>query len=361
LTLLALANLLPAVWLGWAVLEGDAPTIVQSARWLLAAPWALALVLWLRSEEARRAFAWGLVAGGFVNAVVVLLQATGHESLLQAAGLSSAGTSYGHYVYRIVRIPGMHGHPNASSAVTSLIVPASLYLYFRRHAGPWLPLAALAAFLIASHLTSTRSPLAVSLVTVLLALMAARSVARALLFGTFAAAALVPALMILGPPGGRSRWEDLLALQANTGERLETGLSALRVATGHPLGLGVTGGQSALYEESFLQATHNALLQAAITFGLVLALVLVVAFAVQLGRLAGGRDSPGFLAALLATQTLGLFFFEEHLNNPTFVILASWYVALLGARISVPARDATTIAPAAAPPRYERPLPPAPG
>ena len=72
-------------------------------------------------------------------------------------------------------------------------------------------------------------------------------------------------------------------------------------------------------------------MQSAVYFGLLLAILLVAAFVFQLTRLALGTRSPHFLSALLAAHTLGLFFFEEHLNNPTFVILAAWYLALLGA------------------------------
>jgi hypothetical protein len=362
LTILAVANALPAVWLGWALFEGDFATVAQAGRWLLAVPWALALVLLLQTAAARRAFAWGLVGGGVVNVAVVLLQATGREHLLRAFGLSSAGATFYHYVYHMVRIPGMHGHPNASTAVASLLVPAALYLYLRRHAGAWLPLGAIGAFFVAAHLTSTRSPVVVVVVSVLLGLLAARAVGRAVLFGGFLIGVVVPAVLLLGPPGGRSRWRDILALEANTDERLASGLNAAGVALDHPFGIGVTGGQAALYERSFLQATHNALLQAALYFGLALALLLLVAILVRLLKLARGRAPGDFLPGLLALQCFGLFLFEEHLNNPTFVILASWFMAMLGApggtaAVKGPVPASATARPEERPPERKPPLP----
>ena len=42
-----------------------------------------------------------------------------------------------------------------------------------------------------------------------------------------------------------------------------------------------------------------------------------------------------FLLSLLAFHLAGLFLFEEHLNNPTFVVLASWLVAAVTWRPAV--------------------------
>ena len=61
---------------------------------------------------------------------------------------------------------------------------------------------------------------------------------------------------------------------------------------------------------------------------LAMALALLVGFLAALARLRLGWKSGAFLAGLLAFHLSGLFFFEEHLNNPTFVILTAWFVVL---------------------------------
>jgi O-antigen ligase len=75
-----------------------------------------------------------------------------------------------------------------------------------------------------------------------------------------------------------------------------------------------------------MQSTHNAWLQAALVFGVPFALAILLAFGAALARLRYGWNSTAFLPALVAFHLAGLFFFEEHLNNPTFVILTTWVV-----------------------------------
>jgi O-antigen ligase len=207
------------------------------------------------------------------------------------------------------------------------MVPASLYLYFRKHAGLAVPLTALGGFLIALNLTSTRSPVIIAAFTLAYAFVVARQFGRGFVFGLIGIAVLVPAILVFGPPGGRNRWEDALALQANAGERFDSNFAAADLALRHPLGLGVAGGQAALYDLSGITATHNAYLQAAVFLGLPLACLILATVVVVALRGLRGPQHPDMLLALLAFHTAGLFLFEEHLNNPTFVILASWFIA----------------------------------
>ncbi len=327
LAVLALVDLGPIGWLFMSLLNPDQATLAQSARWLLAAPWALALLVFVQNEDACQRFAWGLVWGGATNIAVIIAQFVGLEGLLRRAGLSSNQSVFYYYVYNTVRIPGLHGTPNASAAIVSLVVPASFYLYFRKRVSLLIPLAALGGFAIALSLTSTRSPLLVTVVFLAYAFVVAREVGRALLIGTLVIALVVPALLVFGPPGGRSRWEDTMAIQVNASERLETNRASVGLALAHPLGLGVTQGKEALYDAAGISATHDAFLQAAVFLGLPLALALITAMLALIARgIAGGGSPTLLLLALLAFHTTGLFLFEEHLNNPSFVILASWFI-----------------------------------
>lgn len=327
LALLLLVDALPAGWMVMSLLDPDPPTTVQSLRWLVAIPWALALTVWLEDEASCRRFAWGLLWGGGVNVAVILAQYAGLEPVLRLFGLSSTQSTFFSFAYNVVRIPGLHGSANPSSAVVSLVVPASLYLYFRKQAPLVVPVAALAGFLLALNLTSTRSPLAVAALTLGYAFVAARQYGRATVFALMMVAILVPAYLTFGPPGGRSRWEDATALQVNVRERMHSNVASLDLALSHPLGMGVTRGKDALYDRSGIRATHDAYLQAAMDLGLPLALMIALAVLVHVARGLATGGGTAMLTGLLAFHVAGLFFFEEHLNNPTFVILASWFIA----------------------------------
>ena len=318
--------LTPLIWLFFALLNGYTDTGILAARWLLAIPWALALALLVDDEDKQASFAWGLFLGGLVNTAVIVLQWLGLESYLQMVGLSSSGANYRTWVAYTVRIPGLHGHHNASSSVTSLLVPAGLYLYFRGRCRVSLLLVGLIGLLVALHLTSTRSPLLVAIVTVVLAAALARRFGRSLLIGFVVVAILTPLVIAYGPPGGWARWKNTEAVASNAVERSDSTLGAISLSVRHPLGLGVKTGQRHLSEETGIGATHNAFAQAALVFGLPFGLLLVWGFAVVVLRGARGIEHRYFLPGLIALHVAGLFMFEEHLNNPTFIVLTAWLV-----------------------------------
>lgn len=328
LAVVGLVTLVPVLWLFFSILIGDSPTTVLTARWLLAMPWALALFLVQDSKERQENFAWGLLIGGLVNVLVIILQWLGFESLLQMIGLSSSGANYSQFVSHQVRIPGLHGHHNASSSVISLLVPAGFFLYFRHRINLMTLLGSMLALAVALHLTSTRSPLLVTIVTVVFATALARRVRLSVLLGTVMLAILVPLVVVYGPPGGWARWKNTEALVSNASERGDSGWGAVELCVEHPLGMGVTQGHILLTEKTGIRATHNAFLQAALVWGLPFGLLILGG---MLGVVMAGIDGEKagyFLPSLLAFHLCGLFMFEEHLNNPTFIILTAWLVAL---------------------------------
>lgn len=326
LALLLVAMIMPTIWLGQGLLEGEFGNVAQSARWILAVPWALTLLLIMQDEDARRRFIQGLVLGCVAGAAVVMLQVAGFDGLLQRVGWSARDAAY-HWAYDVVRVPGMHGHPNASSAVISLIVPGVMLLYLRHRHPFWVPTAGLLVMLLALHLTSTRSPLVVSLPLVLLALLLSRRPGRALTLLLLLSLGGALYLAVFGPPGGAVRWGDMLALQANVGERVGSNRVALALMLEHPFGLGPAGGRQAMIDAMAMPATHNAFLQAGLHFGWPLLLLLMGAFGAHLVRLLLSGRARDLWAGLMTLQLCGLFMFEEHLNNPTFVILTCWLLA----------------------------------
>jgi O-antigen ligase len=179
----------------------------------------------------------------------------------------------------------------------------------------------------------------VTVATVAVALVAARRAGRAAILAIVLAVIAIPAVVIIGPPGGKVRWSDSLSAGANVDERATSNRAALELIVENPFGLGVVRGQNKLIERSSISATHNAFLQAGLYIGLPMALILIVACCYQLWGLLHGVEHPTFWKALMAVHLIGLFLFEEHLNNPTFVILVSWMLALSAARAFGPARD----------------------
>lgn len=335
LAILGVANTLPLIWLFVSVLDGDRSTTILAARWLLAIPWAIALVELTRVPGGMERFAWGLITGCFANVAVVVMQFVGFEAPLKLLGVSREDQDSLVWVGQQSRLPGLHRHYGASSAVTSLIVPPAFWLYLRGRHGAWLPLAALAGLAITLHLTFTRSPLVVAALTIVVAVMASRVPRRSATLAVVIAGIALPALVVIGPPGGVLRWKDTDAVEANALERFRSTWVGFTLGLENPWGLGERNARGQLGDETSLSATHNAFVQVGMVFGLPLAIMLLVAMVHLAWGVFQGAASEGFLLALLAVHLAGLFLFEEHLNNPTFLVLASWLIAASADRSGV--------------------------
>ncbi len=246
---------------------------------------------------------------------------------------------------RVWRYSGMHGHANAAAAVASLIVPVGLWLHYRAGARLWLPLVSVLAALAAGHVTMARSPLLVAGAVTVVVAATSRQTRRTLRLATTLLLLVVPALLWFGPPGGEVRWTDESNITVNTAERLATNREGLRLIAENPFGAGVERSAEALEDRFNMESMHNAFLQLAAVFGLPMVIVLALAMLAAAFRLRRGIDGAAGLEAAIALQMLGLFFFEEHGNNPTFIILAAWLVASLAPRL---APRSASVPPAAA-------------
>jgi len=332
LVTLALLHAVPLGWGGLAYLQGFRPTMLLSLRWLLALPWGYCLYLLAEDKRHRTRFLWGLWFGLLLNVGVLMLQYGGHEPLTYRLGLAAPDSQLITINRFLLRNPGLHGHANASAAVVSLILPISLFLYYRGEARLWMPLASMAALLVASHITSSRSPLIVAVIGFVIVALTSRHFIRAMILAVFVAALMVPLWMRYGLPGGAIRWVDTAHMSANTSERLASNVTAIRIAGENIWGLGIRESREAMTEVLENPATHNAFLQIAIIYGPGLAVGLLVALALLAWHVLFGIRRVWALEALLALHLCGLFCFEEHLNNPTFICLVSWLVVASVAR-----------------------------
>lgn len=326
---LVVLGVVPLLW-GLLVFFGEASTVVMSMRWLLAAPWAYALVAIVRDSEQRTSLAWGLWWGCVVNVIVLFIQFLGFVELTQNIGLAtqqallpvlydlgSSGTE---------RVPGMQGHPNGSAAVVSLVIPLGLYLYYAGKARAWVVIASLCVLFAGTQFTYTRSALLVSFVTLAVVFVVSSTSKRTLRLATLFLFIGLPTLALLGPPGGWERWLNPSNVEANSSIRLLSNVESLRISLRHPFGLGVEGSQEALGSLGFY-ATHNAFLHIATIYGLLFAGVVMLLMLVAALHIFAGLQNERGLEAMIAVQTFGLFFWEEHFNNAAFIILASWLVA----------------------------------
>jgi O-antigen ligase len=333
-------SFIPLLWGLNAIFDGDISTVVLGLRWVLAIPWGYALFLISRSPQ-QTALIWGLWWGCTANVVVLALQALGLGQPLMDIGLVVPDTFNEVYVGDQYRAPGLHGHPNASAAVVSLIVPLSLYLHFVRRARIWVVILGLGTMLAATGLTVTRSALLVGLLTAGAALIVHRNSKRSLRLALIFLYIGLPLIVWFGPPGGWERWMDPEYLQPNFGGRIDTATGALEISLEHPVGLGVEEGREELEQTTVSDTAHNAYLQTAVQHGLLFAVVLLlITLALPLRMLVlppralTAAKPEWMLEAMLAIQLFGLFWFEEHLNSAVFVVLMAWISASAVARAS---------------------------
>ncbi len=319
---------IPLLWGLYASSIGDIETTVHSIRWLLAVPWGYALFSIARNPQQRRRLVWGLWWGAVGNAAVLLVQYYGLVELTQDVGLAARDSVLSSMdELHSSRAPGMHNHPNSSTAVVSLVVPLSLYLYYFDKTRIWVTIASLGTLFAATTFTLTRSALIAAGVTILASFFFSRNLKPSLRLLVLLALGGLPTLLWWGPPAGWQRWLDIASSETSYSSlRFLSNARALNMALEYPLGLGVEGGEKALLSEG-LGASHNAFLQTALSYGPLLAGALALLMFILVLQILPGLQIVWPLEVLLALHLFILFFFEEHLRTPSFVILTAWLIA----------------------------------
>src|SRR5215218_4904572 len=318
-------SMIPLFWGLLAFFAGDGTTITYSVRWLLAAAYGGTLFILAQDLRHRTSLAWGLWWGCVGNIFVLLLHFYDFVQLTQSIGLAAQTTALTNIyeLNNIARAPGMHYHPNASAAIVSLVVPLSLYLYYTRRAGIWIILVGLSVLVAGTEFTLSRSPILVSLATILVVTLTNKKLASSLRVLSLLTLGGLVTLYWVGPPGGWQRWAEPGDIRANGGGRIQSTLEGLRISIEHPWGTGNDIGQEALRRAGVV-ATHDAFVQVAIVYGLLFAVALAsLILLLALQPLVSSRTTWR-LESALACQLFVLFLWEEHLNSASFIVLASW-------------------------------------
>jgi len=330
LVALLIGSAIPLMWGLNAFSTGDLPTATISVRWLLAIPWAFALFYMARNPRQRTSVAWGLWWGCVANVGVLLLQYYGFEQLTLDLGLAAQDSLHSSFG-SADRLFGMHAHPNGSSAVVSLIVPIGLYLYYVSRTRAWTILVGLGLLMFTTQLTLTRSSLLVSSITILTVFVVFfvvhPSLRRSLRLVAVIALVVLPTIYWFGLPGGAERWQEVRNIEASSSQRLLSNAGALQVSSESPLGRGVDAGKEAMRKEAGGTVTHNAFLHIAVVYGPLLAGLLTLWLLFLTLQLLRGLKTTWLLEAMLALHLFGLFFWEQYLTAPTFIILTSWLIA----------------------------------
>jgi len=326
LVVILLIGVVPLVWGLYAYnAASDLPTTVLSLRWLLAIPYAFALFLVALDPRQRTSVAWGLWWGCVANIVVLALQFYGLEQLTKDVGLAAQDTLESEYGEEY-RAPGMHGHANGSTAIVSLLVPVSLYLYYVGKTRSWTVVVSLGLVSLATQLTYTRAALLVSLTVLLMVLVAHFRRSRSARLATLVVLVVLLTSLYVGLPGGTERWEDFNRIRENASVRLQTNAAALQISMEHPLGVGAESGVEMMRDKAANEATHDAYLQIAVMYGLALAGLLFLLIIILALQALNPTSTAWRLEPILALQVFGLFFWEEHLSNPSFMIMVNWLV-----------------------------------
>lgn len=296
------------------------PLFIAPVRWLVGIVVGVTMWYLARRVPTREPLLMGFLAGAMLNIGVIILQVLGSFELSVALGLSTPDALAEKSFQGIWRPPGMHGDVNGTAGVISLTLPLALGLVDEhRLSRRWIVIG-LGTVLAGSALTLTRSIVVTSVGVLLFWTVISERRGRNVAVVAAVALVIVGLLAVLQPPGGWERWTGEEILAQNFAVRLETTTQAAALALEHPLGLGGEYQLGALAERIGFSSSHNGFLYLALVGGIPLAGL--VAFAVVSHAMSVFKFRR--VEAWMALHLGALFFFEEYLRNPTFVVVAAW-------------------------------------
>jgi hypothetical protein len=294
-----------------------------SLRWIELTVLALAL-FFINNNPARCAcFAFGLILGSSANCLILWLQSLGFSTELIRLGLAYPNFDRLWAGRTMERYSGLHGHPNGAAAVIALCVPAMIALTIEFRKTLLLAVIAILICVPAALLTYSRSAFLVSLALLIFWFFRLRSSNRLIITGfTLVTAALI---FFVAAPSLSERWAVDASSEGNAATRWETTQQSAEAILNSPFGLG-SDFENGFSRDNQLSlsvlATHNAFTHLGLSGGLPIMILVLASLIAAASSLRTSND----LKAWLALYLLGIFFFEEHLRNPTFIVLTLWLV-----------------------------------
>lgn len=296
---------------------------VLCGRWILSVPLCLLLIINLRTSHTITYFCYGLIVGCLLNVLVLVGQFVGLGELLRKIGLVSIALDRDSYggVLDLQRYTGMWEHPNATMAVISLIIPASLWLYKTKKHNLKIVLSAWAVLLFAFIFTQTRSPVMCAALITFVVLIIDKTFNKMWLI--LIMALFISGILILGPPGGWERWAGYDTLDKNFTERFASTIASLSVTFQSPFGntLLELQGKIAEHTNYIVTATHNGLFFIGGYFGFIALFLIAGCLLIPFFQKGGVKHEDVVFHQIFSGFILLLFMFEEHPRSPVFAIL----------------------------------------
>jgi hypothetical protein len=317
---------------GW--FNGHVETVSLIARWYLALLYGYCLFQLCRREGAREAIMWGLWIGGVLNVAILAVESRGFGELLEQVGLMKSDTRQT-WIYGVERMKGLHGHPNGTTAVISVICWSALYMYFKGRWPLWMLVISMGLLGYAAQMTLSRSPL--------LAVMLASSVAglylvsqrragarRALIAGAAIVGGALLVAVTIGPPGDWERWLDSRSTSENAGVRWSTMAAGVGFIAENPLGAALEVALERLNNTSISRTEslsfHNTFIQTAAFLGLGFAMWLYAGLLRMILRFRAADPSMRIFSVVFTISFLFLLQMEDRFGNPMFLIVAAWLI-----------------------------------
>jgi hypothetical protein len=323
---IGIAFLLCLPWVGAELvavttLDDDRAAQMMLIRWLLGLGSGYAMAALMAIPAARRPICLGLLAGLLLSLGSVVLD----DLTFDPAHASYTAAELARFVWvnGVYRATGIFSHPNAAAGTVLLAVPLVIGLVEEGRLRRLGLLLAAGVVGVVFAFTQTRGPTGFAILLLLLHLLRQDATMRwSLVIGGIALSLLLTAdpLQSVGEGGLVQRLVDANNIQAGASDRLDTVLASLDLALSHPLGLG-SAYVTQLEARTGFSATHNGILQLALTGGLPIAAFVVVMLARHAAGLAS-RRAP--VEAWLAAYLIGALLFENQFFVPSFVVLAIW-------------------------------------
>lgn len=255
----------------------------------------------------------GMIFGAAANIAVIILQINGYFDSMVAFGLGSKDSWYAN-IGSSVRYAGLFEYPNALALVTSISLPLSLGLVQEFQKPFWVVIVGFCITTLGCGLTFTRAPFIVSCLLMLIWLLNGQK--KQTIRKVLIICAIMSIVLLFGLPGGEDRWSDSVYIENNRDDRIASNMDAIGLLIKNPFGLG------ALFKDQVNFAVHNAYLQLGLMAGIPFLSFTIIQIFRAIHKSVSLKRSELWVALTLFFN----FFFEEHLTNPTIVILIMWII-----------------------------------